>query len=433
MTLKDTLDKLDTGKYINSREISMGGISYNARDVIIKAPLLAGINVYLVGDTGEGKTELANDLIGYFGENSCYMMGRPDFEPSELLKQVNLGKLKDVKTDKELIELTDNVNKMLFYSDELNRAPPIVQNYNFDFMDGKLVHNGKIFQLGKKGYSVGYASGNLGNGEYVGVSNTDRALLDRMHMIIKLDYPDYCTTELDDFKIFSGKKNPRANMPDNKDISNDILAMHDEFKNRKVSMLLPLLGVYFTKGLDYVEDSKKHSKRALGSRWAEAEGIRHDNDENKIHPLSKRAIFGGMALAYSLETIAKEKGQNPGIVNLFLDSLRLTTPFSGVLSPVYVDMIHSGDAYSAFDDLLGADSQNRTDILGKVEYLEEALLLAEAGKKDEALFNEIAPNEGRWMPVKNAISMYADLQADKPTEKGKQIAEFIKEAHSTNK
>jgi MoxR-like ATPase len=433
MTLKDTFDKLDAGRYVNTREIIMGGIPYNARDIILKAPLLAGLNVYLVGDTGEGKTELANDLIGYFGDNSCYMMGRPDFEPSELLKQVNLGKLKDVKTDKELIELTDNVNKMMYYSDELNRAPPIVQNYFFDFMDGKLVHNGKIFQLGKNGYTVGYASGNLGNGEYVGVSNSDRALLDRMHMIIKLDYPDYCTTELDDLRIFSGKKNPRASMPENKDISDSILSMHNDFRRRNVSMILPLLGVYLTKGLDYVENVEKHSKRALGSRWAEAEGVRADTDENKIHPLSKRAVFGGMVLAYSLEAIAKERGQSPRIVDLFLDSLRLTVPFSGVLSPTYVEMAHNGDAYSAFDSLLGADSQNRHEIINKVDVLEEALLLAEAGKKDDALLQDIASQEGKWMPVRNAISTYADMQAENPTEKGKQIQEFIAEAHKSKK
>jgi hypothetical protein len=267
----------------------------------------------------------------------------------------------------------------------------------------------------------------------VGVSNSDRALLDRMHMIIKLDYPDYCTTELDDLRIFSGKKNPRASMPENKDISDSILAMHNEFGKKNVSMILPLLGVYLTKGLDYVENVEKHSKRALGSRWAETEGIRTDTDENKIHPLSKRAVFGGMVLAYSLETIAKERGQNPRIVDLFLDSLRLTVPFSGVLSPTYVDMAHNGDAYSAFDSLLGADSQNRAEIINKVDVLEEALLLAEAGKKDDALLQDIASQEGKWMPVRNAISTYADVQAENPTEKGKQIQEFIAEAHKSKK
>ncbi|MFC1775032.1 hypothetical protein ACFLZN_01815, partial [Nanoarchaeota archaeon] len=83
MSNADTLKKLDNGKYVNNREIVMGGVPFTARDVLVKAPLRSGINVYLVGGTGEGKTELANDLMGYFGDAGCYTIGRPDFEPSE--------------------------------------------------------------------------------------------------------------------------------------------------------------------------------------------------------------------------------------------------------------------------------------------------------------------------------------------------------------
>ena len=88
MNDKDTLERLERGKYHNNKVIVLGGVPFTARDVLVKAPLIAGVNVYLVGGTGEGKTELANDLVGYFGNSACYTMGRPDFEPSELLKQV---------------------------------------------------------------------------------------------------------------------------------------------------------------------------------------------------------------------------------------------------------------------------------------------------------------------------------------------------------
>src|SRR3989344_6459660 len=159
--MNNILPELDNGRYRNSREVSLGGIPFSVKDVIVKAPLIAGLNVYLVGATGEGKTELNNDLASLFGDSHCYMMGRLDFKPSELLKQVNLRRLKDAKTDRDLVELTENVHKILFYFDELNRCPPVIQNYTFDFFDGKLVHNGKIYQLGRKGYSTGFASGNI--------------------------------------------------------------------------------------------------------------------------------------------------------------------------------------------------------------------------------------------------------------------------------
>jgi hypothetical protein len=430
MTHKETLEKLGQGKYVNNKEIVLGGVPFTARDVLVKAPLVAAINVYLVGGTGEGKTELANDLVSYFGDKACYNMGRPDFEPADLLKQVRLDRLKDAKSDRELVELTENVKSNLFYVDELNRCPPIVQNYFFDFFDGKLVHQGRIRRLGTDGYTLGYATGNLGNGEYVGVSDSDRALLDRMHMIVKLDHPDFATTESDDFDIFSGKKNPRASMPEGEDISQEIISLHKSFCEGEVPLLLPALGVYLTKGLDYVENTSAHSKRALGPRWAQADGVRTDNDENKIHPLSKRAVFGAISLASALELIARENGHEPQMSDLFLDSLRLTVPYSGVISPAFVDMSHGEDVYEAFDALLGEGSRNRVEIKEKVDAIEEACLFAEAGKKEVALLDAIAPLGGnRWSCVRNALSQHADKRKEDPSEKGQEIKSFLEKAH----
>src|SRR3989344_283742 len=116
---KQAIEKLEEGRYINSRRIVLGDMPFTARDVLVKAPLISRLNVYYVGGTGRGKTQLGNDLISYFEDASCYAMGRPDFEPSELLRQVRFGNLKDVKTDKELVELTENVRKQLFFIDEL--------------------------------------------------------------------------------------------------------------------------------------------------------------------------------------------------------------------------------------------------------------------------------------------------------------------------
>lgn len=416
MSIKDTLDKLEIGSYKNTNQIVLGRVGFSARDILIKAPLISGLNVYLVGGTGEGKTELANNLKGFFGTNACYNMGRPDFEPSELLRQVRLDKLNKVTSDKELVELTENVKKNLFYVDELNRAPPIVQNYFFDFFDGKLVHLGEIFPLGTQGYTLGFASGNLGNGEHVGVSDSDRALLDRMHLIIKLDHPDYGTTELDDYEIFKGKKNPRASMPEGKDFTKEIIEMHKEYLQQEVNPLLPILGVYMTKGLDYLQNVTGNSKKALGAAWNKVEGIITYNDEDKIYPLSKRAVFGAMGLTSALELIAKAKGETPNIPELFLDSLRLTVPYSGVINPAYIDMEHNGVAYNAFDALFGSDSANRKEILEKSDLLEEAVLLSEAGIKDNRLLNEISPTQGKWSSVTKALSMYAQKQEENPSD-----------------
>src|SRR3989344_3653422 len=108
---KETIEKLESGKYQNSREIVVGNVPFSARDILIKAPLIARLNNYLVGGTGRGKSELLNEVVEYFGDRACYAIGRPDFEPSELLRQIRLDRLKDAKTDRELIELTENARK----------------------------------------------------------------------------------------------------------------------------------------------------------------------------------------------------------------------------------------------------------------------------------------------------------------------------------
>ncbi len=392
--------------YRNSKEISLGGIPYSMRDILISAPLIAELNEYLVGETGEGKTQLANEIIGYFGKKqSCIMEGRPDFNPNELLKSLNLGKLKEVKSDKELIELTENVNKLFYYVDELNRCPPIVMNYFFNFFDGKLIHNGEVLKLGKKDYSLGFASGNIGDGAYVGVSDTDRALKDRMHMIIKLDDPEFCTTEEDDQKIFSGNKGSKARLPaSGTECLDNIFSLHDDFGKKEVPLILSVLGVYFHKGLDYLENTKRHSKRAIVDTWPNAKDIKTDTDEGLILPFSKRAVLSSIALTSALEMIANENGNKvENSTNLFLDALKFTIPYSGVLSRDYVKLQCDGDVYSAFDSIM---EKIKEDINSKKIDLETAIAYAgEYGTLDESSLNRISPinSEGKWKPVRRAI------------------------------
>ena len=415
--MKDKIERISAqGSYLNSKVINIGNVPYTVRDAVITAPVIAGLNVFLVGATGEGKTQLANDLAGFFGDSYCYAEGRPDFEPSELLKQLNLGKLKEATSDKDLVELTDNVRKNLYYVDELNRCPPIVMNYFFNFFDGKLVHNGKVYRLGNRGYAVGFASGNIGDGAYVGVSDTDRALKDRMHLIVKLDDPELSTTEEDDWNIFGSKKDPRASLPDaTKDSLDDILALNREFGKREIPAIVQALGIYFHKGLDYLEKTSRHSKRAVDQVWPNVDGIRQDTDEDKIMPLSKRSILATISLSQALEMIAETRGQAVDSTTMFLDALRFTVPYSGILSQHFVHEEKDGDAYAAFDDVM---AKIRKDIQSKKEDLEVSIAHALHGEKDEATLDKISRSgkEGRWNPVRRAIESLAENpQIDKTT------------------
>lgn len=417
------------GTYRNSRIISLGGIPYAMREVLLAAPLIAALNVYLVGGTGEGKTQLANDLAGFFGTQYCYAEGRPDFELADLLKQLNLHKAKNATTDREIVELTENVKKALYYVDEINRCPPIVQNYFLNFFDGKFTHNGNFYALGVDGYSVGYATGNLGDGAYVGIENSDRALKDRMHLIVKLDDPDYSTIEEDDWHIFGGTKDPRTKLPQSgDDLTPQLIALHKEFSRREVPIILQALGLYFHKGLDHLENTKRHSKRAVDQVWPNVKDIRADTDENKVMPFSKRAILATIGLTEALRMVAESKGvEVKDSVELYLDALRLTVPYSGVLSPQYVHNEHGGDAYTAFDTLM---TSWRADITDKKKDLETAIAYALCGEREETLLDKICPPgaTGRWAPVRRAIESQAQHPAlEKSTLAG--LKEEYKKSH----
>ena len=414
-----TIKKIsEQGTYRNSRQIVLGGVSYGAREVLMAAPLIAELNVYLVGGTGEGKTQLANDLKGFFGNQYCYTEGRPDFELAEILKQLNLEKIGKVKSDRELIELTENVRKALYYVDELPRCPPIVQNYFLNFFDGKIVHGGRVFRLGKDGYAVGYASGNLGK-EYVGSEDSDRALKDRMHLIVKPDHPDCATTEEDDWEIFGGAKDPRAKLTEgNEDLTQEIINLHRAFGEREAPLILRALGLYFHKGLDHLENTAKHSKRAVDALWPNVHGIRTDTDESKAMPLSKRAILATIGLTEALRMIAESKGvKEQDTVELYLDALRLTIPYSGILAPQFVNTEKGGDVYDAFDTLMQAW---RADIMEKKEDLETALAFASLGEREETILDKISPpgSLGRWTSVRRGIEQHANTSvSDKKTLK----------------
>ncbi|MBU1199015.1 MAG: AAA family ATPase [Nanoarchaeota archaeon] len=406
----------DNGTYRNNRLVYVGNVPFTMKDVLVVAPLISTLNIYDVGGTGEGKTQKAHDIMSLFGDKACFMEGRPDFKSSELLKELNIEALKTAKNDKEIMQLTKAVNSHVFVVDEMNRCPPIIQNYFFNFFDGKLVHQGKVYKLGNNDYSFGLASGNIGNGKYVGTSDSDRALKDRMHMIVEVDYPDFCTTPLDDVLIFMGKKDPRTTQGNNyKNMSKEIIDLHNLFKNREIPLILPVIGEYFHKGLDYLDGTGKHSKRAVKNLWPRINDIKDGNHENKVFPLSKRAIFSAMGLSQAFKMMA-ELRKNEGIgddIDFFLDSLKFTVPYSGVLADEFVTQAHNGDFYSAFDDLMQGI---RIDLGEKKDALSAALIGANNGMKVPKALDALVAQEdvSEWTPVREAVESFVDYRKENP-------------------
>src|SRR3989344_2167090 len=145
--------------------------------------------------------------MSYFPNKSLFVLGRNDMDVRELFQQINLEKLKTAKSSAELKELTDKINYNLIVVDELPNCVPVVRAQLFNLFDGYIEVNGQKYDIGK-GYSVGIATGNIGQRFTESSNELGRALKDRMHVIIDTDY--FRPTPSDTLEILSGNTNPRV-------------------------------------------------------------------------------------------------------------------------------------------------------------------------------------------------------------------------------
>lgn len=152
--------------YRNSTEITnLHGIPIYMND-LADACLYGRLNLFLQGDTGTGKTQLARDIMGYFGDKSLFILGRNDMDTRELFQQVNPEFLRALREGNgeistKLKSLTDKVNYHLIVVDEIPNCVPAVRAQLFNLFDGFIEIDGVAYQIGQ-GYSVGIATGNIG-------------------------------------------------------------------------------------------------------------------------------------------------------------------------------------------------------------------------------------------------------------------------------
>ena len=155
-----TYDDLKLPTYLNNSVVgNVGGTSLTIVDAI-NAAQISGLKIFAGGKKGSGKSQLLADLyFNRFGGEGIYEEGRLDFTIDEIMKRVNLQKLREGVTSEELIELTDRVNYVFVRFDELNRCPEAVQNFILGLMNGMIRHNGKPIKLGRNGFHAGICLG----------------------------------------------------------------------------------------------------------------------------------------------------------------------------------------------------------------------------------------------------------------------------------
>ena len=392
MTLiKEGLKQLKLENYKNSTEI-VDGITV---EDLVKAGLMAKLNMFFISETGEGKTQLENDILGLFGNKGFFEQGRNDLTIKEMFTRFNLQKLKSAKTTEDIKEVTEQVNHPIYIVDELTRCIPAVQNQFFNLFDGFITVDGTKIKLGHQGYSIGIASGNVGNGRYVGTSETDRALLDRMHLIVDLDYfPAKSTDTLD---ILIAKKDPRVSDATANDMTETIVKMNKAFQDEIPTLMQYTAALYFVHGLDYLENVPGNSKRKNKNAWPgivtnHAKG----SDAALIFPFSKRAAISTLTLAKALELVREAKDNKyEDIFEPVFDAAYLIGAQSGVLHPAAIDTHYNCNPYEAMEAVIAGI---RTEFSNQVETLHQAISQAQKGK-----LAHLDKFSGRWEYMKDIL------------------------------
>ena len=410
--LEKKLDELKFTNYINTNPVmQIDGKPIYVED-LVKAGLIGKLNTFIVGESGEGKTQIEKDVMALAGNKATFILGRDDMDVRALFTTMGTD-IKKVKTLAELRQFTKKLGYNIFVVDELTRCLPQVQNNLFNLFDGIVEVDGTECELGD-GFSVGLASGNVGNGKYFGAHKTERGLNDRMHLFFDID--NIPTLPEDDFEIDTKYKDPRVKNSKGKDRMNIVKDLHEQVKEEDISLIPYVMAWYFKKGLDYIPNFPGESKRKIKDVWPNLDLSKlgtHEkgSDYDLIFPMSKRSGLSALELTRALSLIAKAKGaKDINYKDLILDVFKVTLPYQGILNPAKVDTNFYGNPYLAMEGIIqGIEGELRYKPSGsdltRIVAIEEAISLAQKGKLYDKLNQDYF--EGRWKFMQNILKKIA--------------------------
>ncbi|MFA5084502.1 MAG: AAA family ATPase [Candidatus Paceibacterota bacterium] len=380
--------------YRNSTELmTLGGVPIYMGEMA-DACLMGRLNLFLQGDTGTGKTQLARDAMNYFGDKSMFILGRNDMDTRELFQQINLEKLRTGSSSSEIRELTDKVNYNLIVVDELPNCASAVRAQLFNLFDGFIELNGKAYPIGK-GYSAGIATGNIGQKFTESSNELGRALKDRMHVIIDADY--FFPQPRDTLEMLAESTNPRVEFgKDGEDGSQGIIGKYNDLVKKDIPFEKLIIANYLLHGLDYCS---KGSKRQMKDAWPNnLESHEQGSDIGLVLPVSPRASKSIIRLSQALDSIAAEKGaKNLDYLDSMMQAYKFVSAYSGVLNEAAVAANYDGSRYKAMDSIITTTKKQFDD---KRNSMAAGLEMVKSGKTDKKvldLFDE------RWGFMKDIL------------------------------
>jgi len=375
--------------YKNSTEVCrLRGVSLTVWDVITAA-IISGLNILVVGEKGEGKTQLAVDVNNsLFGGRGTFIRAHPDLKTRDIYTSLNLETLASGKGDThQALELAESIKNPLTILDEINRVPQITQNQALSILDGyiSLPEKSARFFFGIDGYHIGLATANLTKG-YGGTFPFDPAYLDRSHLILNVDNFPPGTRDL--IEIQQQDTTPRVISPELEDSTDKIIQIWQLMKNLKLSLDGLMADLYLKRSLDYCDRSPTGRKSTVRDDIpAMCQGCLSEGKATVmgdvcayVIPATTRAFKAFKALAFGLTAVSQAKSEIstdelPGYLEI-LQAFRLTAPYSGILDSSWVKRQHHGNPYLASDFLY---RKIKSELEEKADYIKKALYDALSG------------------------------------------------------
>ena len=303
---------------------------------LVKAAVLAPLNILLVGNTGSGKTQLAADTYNNYFNGNIQDGGRGIFIRAHPELDIYNGIFTKINIKEAERELTDNINALVYVVDEINRAPVVAQNQFFGLGDGKMDYKGRSIKLGQQGYNILIATANIGNGEFQGTFQTDKALYNRLHLAIDFDYEMFKPTKEDEFSIDEVVADPNVKGGKKQDLSDKIIEASKEIGEITKDPGLEALAVvnYLRFGLNNCQKYETKDKVwPLNCQDCEY------NKDDALCPLIKapvrRTINAMTRYAAALQYLSKLKNPNQELdtIDLMFKAFELTGSYQFLLNP----------------------------------------------------------------------------------------------------